>query len=106
MINFVLDDLCSPTGGSFGTRLKLFVLPLNFNGLIKITGAKTTKQGKATLLGVIRSGHFDNVRVEHCRIYALVIKYNDPFTHADHIGCQTYAGFFVCSYLQCIKEHP
>lgn len=97
MINLVLDDLRCPAGKGFDAGLELFVLPFDFNSLITLARAWTAKEGQAAFLSVIRSGHLDNLRIEHGHICALVIKDDDSLTHANHICCHTHTGFFVCS---------
>jgi len=97
MIHFVLDDLRRPAGEGFDPGLELLILPFDFNGLIALALSWTAKEGQAALLGIIHSGHLDDLRIEHGHIYAFVIKDDDPLAYANHIRRHAHAGILVGS---------
>ena len=95
MVDFVLNYLRGPTGKGFYASLKLSSLPLNFDRLIAFAWSWTAEQGKTTFLSVIRLRLFDNLRIKHRHICALVIKYNNALSHTNHIRCHTNATLTV-----------
>ena len=97
MVDLVLNDLSSPAGEGFDTSLEFLVLPLDFDGLKPLAGARVAQKGQAALPGIVRTGGFEDLRVEHSHICPLIIKDDDPFLYADHIGCHTHTGIFVGS---------
>ena len=63
MVNLVLDDLRSPAGKGLDTGLEFLILPLDFDGLIAFTGTGVSQKRKTALLGIIKSGHFDDLGI-------------------------------------------
>ena len=53
MVDFVLDDLGRPAGEGLDTGLELLILPPDFDGLVPLTGAGVTYEGKATFPGFV-----------------------------------------------------
>ena len=94
MVNLVLDDLCCPTSEGLEASLELLVLVLYLNGLPAL-GLTDASEGEAALLRLVRTGFFDDLRVEHHHVTALVVKDNDPLVDADHIGCHAHATVLV-----------
>ena len=96
MIDFVLDDLCRPAGEGFEASLKPLVLILHLDGLPAL-GFPGASEGETALLRLIWPGLFDNLRVEHDCVLALVVKDYDPLADADHIGCHAHTAVLVGS---------
>ena len=90
----MLDDLSSPAGKGFEPLLEFFILPAHFDGLPPL-GRAGTGEGETALLRLIGAGLFDDFRVKHDHVGALVVKGNDPFVHADHVGCHAHTAGLV-----------
>ena len=101
VVNFVLDYLRRPAGEGFDAGLEVFVLPFHLNGAVAL-GFAGALQRETALLRLKRVGAFDDSRVKHCHIFAVVVKSNDTLVHTDHIGCQTNTGLGVG--FQGVKE--
>ena len=76
MVDLVLDDLGCPAGEGFQSLLKLFILPTHLDGLPPL-GRTDTGKGKASLLRVVWTGLFHDLRVEHDHVFSLVVEGDD-----------------------------
>ena len=61
------------------------VLILHLDGF-PASGPPGAGEGETPLLRLVGVGFFDNLRIEHGHVFALVVKGDDPLVDADHIG--------------------
>ena len=94
MVDFVLNDLRRPAGKCFDARLELLVLPLHLDGLVSLRFPRAG-QRQAALLRVIRRGFFDDHRIEHDHVCAVVVKRNNALVDANHIRRHAHAAVLV-----------
>ena len=90
MVDFVLDDLGGPAGEVFDVGVHFAVLPLHLDGFVAL-GLALALQGEAAFLGKIEALAVDDLGVEHLPQGALVVKHDDSFVDADHVGSHAYA---------------
>ena len=95
MVNFVLNYLRRKVGEGFDAGLKISGLPLHFYCPITLTFSGTSEQRKTAFFRIVGARFFDNFRVKHNRICAVIIKGNDAFANADHIRRHADTAVFV-----------
>ena len=102
VVDLVLDDLGCPAGEGLKADLELLVLVLHFDGFPAFC-LSGTGEGETTFLRLVRPGFLDDLRVKHHHIFALVVKDNNPFVDADHVGCHahTTVDSWFCGRLWC-----
>ena len=94
VVDLVLDDFCSPAAEGLEPGLKLLILPLHLDGVEPLCFS-CTGEGQTAFLRLIRSGLFYNGGIEHDHVCTLVVKGDDAFAHADHIGRHSHAAIPV-----------
>lgn len=94
VVYLMLDDLGSPAGEILYMGLHRTVLPLDLDSPVAPRPALSL-QRKTALLGEVRTLAVDDDRIEHLARRALVVKNNDGFVHADHIGSHADTAVFV-----------
>ena len=95
MVDLVLDDLRRPAGEGFQPGLELLVLPLDLDGLEPFR-FPDAGEGEAALLGLIWPGLPDDDGIEHHHVRPLVVKGDNAFTNADHVGRHAHAAESGC----------
>ncbi len=88
VVDLVLDDLRRKAGVGFQARFEALVLVLHLDRAIPL-GLSRAGEGQAALFGLVGTGVFDDLRVEHHGRAAVVVEDDDPLGYPDHVRGHT-----------------
>ena len=97
----MLNDLRRPAGEGFDAGLHGPVLPAHPDGAVPLRFPHAV-QRKTAFFRFVAFFPGQDLRVEHLRPAAAVLKDDDPFRHADHVGGHAHTA--VCIGLQRIHQ--
>ena len=92
-ISYSIDETWLPFFQGEGAE---YLIAENTGGLNTVIVDDTKMYLNITeVLRFVQLRAFQNHRVQHGHIAALIVKHNDPFGHTDHIGRHTHAALFM-----------
>ena len=109
MVNFMLADLCRPSGQFHSLFLPVAIHVFDFD--ILIPGSLThTFKGKTAFLRLIGRIFLHDHRIVHDQIHEAYVHNDDAFSHADHVCRHADTARFVCfqrilEILPCLDIH-